>query len=117
MRYWAIPRTEGLTHRLGGLEKDFVTRAISTDPANHEKMVYVRKAKIEKIANDIPELEVLCDADADTLLVGWGGTYGHLYTAAQGAVQGGPQGGVCPFPLHKPAAPQHPRSAFALQRR
>ncbi|WP_303745932.1 2-oxoacid:acceptor oxidoreductase subunit alpha [uncultured Muribaculum sp.] len=83
VRYWAIPGTEGLTHRLGGLEKDFVTGAISTDPANHEKMVYVRKAKIEKIANDIPELEVLCDADADTLLVGWGGTYGHLYTAAQ----------------------------------
>ncbi len=48
-----------------------MTGAISTDPANHEKMVYVRKAKIEKIANDIPELEVLCDADADTLLVGW----------------------------------------------
>lgn len=83
VRYWAIPGTEGLTHRLGGLEKDFVTGAISTDPANHEKMVYVRKAKIEKIANDIPELEVLCDVDADTLLVGWGGTYGHLYTAAQ----------------------------------
>ena len=83
VRYWAIPGTEGLTHRLGGLEKDFVTGAISTDPANHEKMVYVRKAKIEKIANDIPELEVLCDADADTLLVGWGGPYGHLYTAAQ----------------------------------
>lgn len=83
VRYWAIPGTEGLTHRLGGLEKDFVTGAISTDPANHEKMVYVRKAKIEKIANDIPELEVLCDADADTLLVGWGGTYGHLYTAVQ----------------------------------
>ena len=83
VRYWAIPGTEGLTHRLGGLEKDFVTGAISTDPANHEKMVYVRKAKIEKIANDIPELEVLCDADAETLLVGWGGTYGHLYTAAQ----------------------------------
>lgn len=83
VRYWAIPGTEGLTHRLGGLEKDFVTGAISTDPANHEKMVYVRKAKIEKIANDIPELEVLCDTDADTLLVGWGGTYGHLYTAAQ----------------------------------
>lgn len=83
VRYWAIPGTEGLTHRLGGLEKDFVTGAISTDPANHEKMVYVRKTKIEKIANDIPELEVLCDADADTLLVGWGGTYGHLYTAVQ----------------------------------
>ena len=70
-------------HRLGGLEKDFKTGAISTDPINHEKMVNVRREKIERIATDIPELEVISEsADADTLLVGWGGTYGHLRTAA-----------------------------------
>jgi 2-oxoglutarate ferredoxin oxidoreductase subunit alpha len=83
VRYWAIPGTEGLQHRLGGLEKDAVTSAISTDPANHEKMVALRRQKIENIANNIPALEVHCDKDADTLLVGWGGTYGHLYTAAE----------------------------------
>jgi len=83
VRYWAIPGTEGLQHRLGGLEKDAVTSAISTDPRNHEKMVNTRREKIARIANDIPELEVLCDKDADTLLVGWGGTYGHIYTAAE----------------------------------
>lgn len=83
VRYWAIPGTEGLAHRLGGLEKDYTTGAISTDPINHEKMVYTRKEKIERIATDIPALEVMCDTDADTLLVGWGGTYGHLYTAAE----------------------------------
>lgn len=83
VRYWAIPGTEGLAHRLGGLEKDAVTSAISTDPINHEKMVYIRKEKIERIADDIPALEVKCDVDADTLLVGWGGTFGHLYTAAE----------------------------------
>lgn len=83
VRYWAIPGTEGLAHRLGGLEKDAVTSAISTDPINHEKMVYIRKEKIERIADDIPALEVKCEADADTLLVGWGGTFGHLYTAAE----------------------------------
>lgn len=83
VRYWAIPGTEGLTHRLGGLEKDANTGAISTDPVNHEKMVYIRKEKIERIADNIPELDVLCDKDADTLIVGWGGTYGHLYTAAE----------------------------------
>ena len=83
VRYWAIPGTEGLAHRLGGLEKDAVTSAISTDPINHEKMVYIRKEKIERIADNIPALEVKCDADADTLLVGWGGTFGHLYTAAE----------------------------------
>lgn len=82
VRYWAIPGTEGLAHRLGGLEKDAKTSAISTDPVNHEKMVLLRREKIARIARDIPQLEVLCDADADTLLVGWGGTYGHLYTAA-----------------------------------
>ncbi len=83
VRYWAIPGTEGLTHRLGGLEKDAVTSAISTDPANHEKMVMLRREKIARIANDIPQLEVQCEPDADTLLIGWGGTYGHLYTAAE----------------------------------
>ena len=81
-RYWAIPGTEGLQHRLGGLEKDAATGAISTDPANHERMVNLRREKIARIAKDIPALEVLGDADADTLLVGWGGTYGHLHTAA-----------------------------------
>ena len=83
VRYWAIPGTPGLQHRLGGLEKDAVTGAISTDPVNHEKMVYLRKEKVERIALDIPALEVQCDVDADTLLVGWGGTYGHLMTAAE----------------------------------
>lgn len=83
VRYWAIPGQEGFAHRLGGLEKDYNTGAISTDPINHEKMVYTRKEKIERIAENIPALDVQCDADADTLLVGWGGTYGHLYTAAE----------------------------------
>ena len=83
VRYWAIPGTEGLAHRLGGLEKDAVTSAISTDPINHEKMVYIRKEKIERIADNIPTLEVKGNVDADTLLVGWGGTFGHLYTAAE----------------------------------
>lgn len=83
VRYWAIPGTEGLQHRLGGLEKDAVTSAISTDPVNHEKMVNLRREKVARIANDIPAQEVLCDADSDTLLIGWGGTFGHLYTAAQ----------------------------------
>ena len=83
VRYWAIPGTEGATHRLGGLEKDFRTGAISTDPANHEKMVETRRQKIARIANDIPELEVIDCEGADTILLGWGGTYGHLRTAAQ----------------------------------
>ena len=82
VRYWAIPGTEGLMHRLGGLEKDYVTGAISNDPANHERMVYTRREKVARIADSIPGLEVIGPDDADTLLVGWGGTYGHLRTAA-----------------------------------
>ncbi|MDE6384235.1 MAG: 2-oxoacid:acceptor oxidoreductase subunit alpha [Paramuribaculum sp.] len=83
VRYWALPGTEGAAHRIGGLEKDCVTGAISTDPVNHEKMVMTRREKIERIANDIPAQEVIeAGVPTDTLLVGWGGTYGHLRTAA-----------------------------------
>ena len=83
MGYWAIPGTEGATHRLGGLEKDANTGAISTDPFNHERMVRLRREKIARISADIP-LQKVCyeSAEADTLLLGWGGTYGHLRTAA-----------------------------------
>lgn len=83
VRYWAIPGIEGFTHRLGGLEKDYDTSAISTDPQNHQRMVKARQAKIDKIADYIPELEVVGDEDADLLIVGWGGTYGHLYEAME----------------------------------
>ena len=82
-RYWPMSGTEGATHRLGGLEKDAQTGAISTDPVNHEKMVELRREKIARIADDIPALEVLGDPDSDTLLIGWGGTYGHIRTAAE----------------------------------
>lgn len=81
VRYWAIPGTEGFMHRLGGLEKDYDTSAISTDPINHQKMVRTRQEKIDKISDYIPEVKVIGDEDADLLIVGWGGTYGHLYEA------------------------------------
>ncbi len=83
VRYWAIPGTEGFMHRLGGLEKDSVTSAISTDPANHQKMVDIRQEKIDNIANNIPALDIKGNPDAETLLIGWGGTYGHLFTAVE----------------------------------
>jgi 2-oxoglutarate ferredoxin oxidoreductase subunit alpha len=83
VRYWAVPGTEGFAHRIGGLEKDYDTSSISTDPMNHQKMVITRQAKIDKIADFIPELEVVGDREADLLLIGWGGTYGHLYEAME----------------------------------
>ncbi len=69
-------------HRVGGLEKDNKTSVISTDGTNHELMVQSRRRKVELIAEDIPLMEPMCNADADTILLGWGGTYGHLLTAA-----------------------------------
>lgn len=83
VRYWGIPGMKDAMHRVGGLEKDFNTSVISTDGPNHEKMVNVRRRKIENIADSIPELSIMGNKDADTILVGWGGTYGHLRTAAE----------------------------------
>ena len=84
-RYWALPGTpDGLTHRIGGLEKHPDTGAISTNPRHHATMVNARHEKVARVANYIPLQEVLCDSpEAETLLVGWGGTFGHLYTAAE----------------------------------
>ena len=82
-RYWAVPGTEGFMHRIGGLEKSNETGVLSTEPENHQKMTLLRQAKVDKIADCIPELEVQGDADAELLVVGWGGTYGHLYSAVE----------------------------------
>ena len=79
-RYWAIPGTEGFTHILGGLEKDNKTGAISTDPENHDLMTRLRAEKIARI--EVPDVEVEGDKDdAELLIVGFGGTYGHLHAA------------------------------------
>ena len=83
VRYWAVPGTPGFTHRIGGLEKSAATGAISNDPANHHNMVETRARKVEKITLDIPELKVEGAEDADLLIVGFGGTYGHLCEAMQ----------------------------------
>lgn len=82
VRYWSIPGMENGMHRVGGLEKDFKTSVISTDAKNHARMVEARKEKVARIARDIPKMEPMFDEDADTILIGWGGTYGHLLTAA-----------------------------------
>ncbi|MCQ2348533.1 MAG: 2-oxoacid:acceptor oxidoreductase subunit alpha [Paludibacteraceae bacterium] len=82
IRYWATPGMEGYEHRNIGLERDAVKGAISTNPDNHEAMVKARQAKIDQVANHIPALQVQCNAESDTLLVGWGSTEGHLHAAA-----------------------------------
>lgn len=77
---WALPGQKGLEHRVGGLEKNH-EGVLSTDPANHETMVRERAEKVARIARDIPQLTVEGPSEADLLIVGWGGTYGHLKTA------------------------------------
>jgi len=80
-RYWAVPGREGFQHILGGLEKDDKTGAISTNPENHDLMTRKRQAKINNIV--VPDLEVIGDKDAELLIVGFGGTYGHLRAAME----------------------------------
>jgi 2-oxoglutarate/2-oxoacid ferredoxin oxidoreductase subunit alpha len=84
-RPWAIPGTPGLEHRIGGLEKAHMTGNVSYDPANHDKMVHLRAEKIERIARDIPDVEVNGDDSGGLLVLGWGSTYGVITSAVNRA--------------------------------
>jgi 2-oxoglutarate/2-oxoacid ferredoxin oxidoreductase subunit alpha len=85
VRPWVKPGTPGLEHRIGGLEKQDVTGNISYDAHNHQHMVNTRAAKIAGIADDIPLQDVYGDEEGDLLVVGWGGTFGHLRMAVDDA--------------------------------
>ncbi len=83
VRRWALPGQKGFEHRVGGLEKNHAG-VLSTDPANHAMMVAERAEKVERIARDLPALEILNGpASGKLLVVGWGGTYGHILTAVR----------------------------------
>lgn len=82
-RPWAIPGTPGLEHRIGGLEKSDITGNVSYDPENHHRMVTLRAARIARIANDIPNVEVYGEPEGDLLVLGWGSTYGFIRSAVQ----------------------------------
>jgi 2-oxoglutarate ferredoxin oxidoreductase subunit alpha len=83
VRPWAVPGTPGLEHRIGGLEKELVTGNISYDPDNHQAMVKIRQAKVDMIANYIPEQTLDSGPDqGDILVLGWGSTYGAIKSAA-----------------------------------
>lgn len=81
-REWALPGMEGLSHRVGGLEK-CPDGPLSTDPENHALMVRNRQEKVDRVANYIPDQEVTGNPDADLLVVGWGGTSGALTLAVE----------------------------------
>ncbi|MDD2380806.1 MAG: 2-oxoacid:acceptor oxidoreductase subunit alpha [Mariniphaga sp.] len=80
-REWAVPGMKGFEHRIGGLEKN-ITGNVSHDPENHQVNTRIREEKVQKVKDLIPELELFGDIEGDVLVVGWGGTYGHLISAA-----------------------------------
>jgi len=88
-RNWAVPGMPGLEHRLGSLEKDFLTGAVSHNPANHQKMCEIRAEKVARVANSIPELKVIGPQKGDLLVIGWGSTYGHILSAVNILVEDG----------------------------
>lgn len=109
-RYWMTPGTEGFMHRIGGLEKNYITGEISTDAKNHQAMVDVRRMKVEKVADYIPALTIYGDEDASVLLVGWGSTYGHLRSAVDALKEAGKKTALAHFNYIMPL----PRNAHEI---
>jgi 2-oxoglutarate ferredoxin oxidoreductase subunit alpha len=112
VRKWALPGTEGLRHRVGGLEKEDIGGAVSTDPINHEKMVAFREEKVNRVANYIPEQTVMGDNEGDTLVVGWGSTEGALLTAVNELRAEGQNVSLCQFNYIMPL-PRNTQDVFA----
>lgn len=81
-REWAIPGMKGYEHRIGGLEKN-VTGTVSHDPDNHQKNTEIREQKVQKVVDMVPDLELCGDDEGDVLVVGWGGTYGHMISTVR----------------------------------
>ncbi len=88
-RMWAIPGMQGMEHRIGGLEKQNISGAVSQDAENHQLMVEIRQEKINRIANDIPKAEILGDPESSLLVIGWGSTYGAIKSAVDELVKAG----------------------------
>ncbi|MBA4180678.1 MAG: 2-oxoglutarate ferredoxin oxidoreductase subunit alpha [Anaerolinea sp.] len=84
-RPWAVPGQKGLEHRIGGIEKSGATGDISYDPRNHHEMTLARAERVARIARDIPDLEITGPSSGNLLLLGWGGTYGAITSAAEAA--------------------------------
>ncbi|MFP4059820.1 MAG: 2-oxoacid:acceptor oxidoreductase subunit alpha [Bacteroidota bacterium] len=101
-RFWAVPGQEGLRHRIGGLEKADITGDVSHDPLNHQIMVNYREEKVQRVVNYIPEQEIFGKTEGELLVIGWGGTYGALYTAVQELQENGYSISLAQFNYIKP---------------
>ncbi|MFI3278523.1 MAG: 2-oxoacid:acceptor oxidoreductase subunit alpha [Rikenellaceae bacterium] len=97
VRSWAVPGRDGLQHRIGGLEKDVLKGTISTDPKNHQIMTELRAAKVAKVVDHIPAQSVEGDMTGDLLVVGWGGTKGHLQSTIKEMRKEGKSVSLCHF--------------------
>ncbi len=89
VREWAIPGMKGKEHRIGGLEKQDITGNVSYVPDNHETMILKREEKIKRIANYLPDIKIRGDENSELLVIGWGGTFGHIYSAIRELSQEG----------------------------
>ncbi|PIQ08440.1 MAG: 2-oxoglutarate ferredoxin oxidoreductase subunit alpha [Ignavibacteriales bacterium CG18_big_fil_WC_8_21_14_2_50_31_20] len=85
VRPWAVPGNYGLEHRIGGLEKENITGAVSHDPENHDLMIRIRAEKIQNMQKIIPDLEIDGDSNGELLVLGWGGTMGSIIEAVNEA--------------------------------
>ncbi len=110
-REWAIPGTPGFEHRIGGLEKN-VLGTVSHDPENHQKNTEIREEKVQKVVDLVPDLEVCGDEEGDVLVVGWGGTYGHLISGVRELRKEGKNVSLAHFNYIKPL-PKNTKEVFS----
>ena len=115
-RNWVIPGQKELMFRIGGLEKDSNTGAASHDPENHQRMCKLREEKVQRVANFIPDLEVIGEQSGDVLVVGWGSTYGHLLSVVEKLCAGGGKIGLAQFTYIKPL-PKNTAEVFSRFKR
>jgi len=111
-REWAIPGMKGLEHRIGGLEKEDITGNVCYLPDNHEKMCNIRQEKVNRVSEFIPEQEIYGDDSGDLLIVGWGGTYGHLYSAVKKMRENGKSISLAHFNYINPL-PKNTKAVFS----
>ncbi len=111
-REWAFPGMKGFEHRIGGLEKN-ITGTVSHDPENHQKNTEIREEKVQRVADMIPELEICGDDEGgEVLVVGWGGTYGHLVSAVRELRREGKDVSLAHFNYIKPL-PKNTEEVFS----
>ena len=111
-RYWAIPGTEGLRHRIGGLEKENITGNVSSDPLNHQLMVKLRDDKVKRVANYIPKQKIIGKDSGELLVVSWGGTYGVMLTAVERMLEKGKDISLAHFKYINPL-PKNTKEIFS----